>query len=178
MLQLLQRRKNSKLLACPVIFSQRMFLRWWKLKCFGQMLTIMLTLVSLLISPSLLSTTNYCGINTAQHFIRAKFVKLGQAQLDTPAPAQVEITQYILLIGRLHGPTVIWHFPLGEFDPVTLYTFVGSNKFLRIPGSIDRGAHYPGNKENERNKDRFIPIPGNQKHWLSAYGFTLLVARV
>jgi len=71
------------------------------------MLTIMLTLVSLLISPSLLSTTNYCGINTAQHFIRAKFVKLGQAQLDTPAPAQVEITQYILLIGRLHGPTVI-----------------------------------------------------------------------
>jgi hypothetical protein len=56
------------------------------------MLTIMLTLASLLISPSLLSTTNYCGINTAQHFIRAKIVKLGQAQLDTPAPAQVEIT--------------------------------------------------------------------------------------
>jgi len=48
--------------------------------------------MSLLISPSLQATTNYCGNNAARNFVRVKIGSLDQAQLDTAMPAQVEIT--------------------------------------------------------------------------------------
>jgi hypothetical protein len=53
---------------------------------------IMLIIMSLFISQSLQSATNYCSNGTAQHFIRAEFGRLDQAQLDTAMPAQVEFT--------------------------------------------------------------------------------------
>ena len=60
------------------------------MKCRGQMLTVMLTVLSLFAALSLQANTDYCSKSTVRDFFRAKLGRVDQARLDTAAPAQVE----------------------------------------------------------------------------------------
>ncbi len=60
------------------------------MKCSCQILTLILAILSIFVSPSLPASTNYCAKSLAHHFIRAKIGILGQARLDATTTAQVE----------------------------------------------------------------------------------------
>ena len=90
--------------------------------CRGQILPILLAILSLVSPPSLDATNNYCENSKTRDFIRAVIGKSGQGQLDTATPAEVEISTNEINLTRVfdqdqrHPKSIGFNF---------LYTIVG-----------------------------------------------------